>query len=74
MPGMPKMDSIRMEPVKMSPSCVPAMVMMGMRALRRPCLRMMTHFFTPLASAVRMKSCERTSSMEVRVTRAIEAA
>ena len=74
MPGMAKIDSIRMEPVKMSPSWVPAMVMMGMRALRKPCFRMMTHLLMPLASAVRMKSCERTSSIEVRVTRAIEAA
>ncbi len=35
MPGIEKMLSMRMEPVKMSPSCVPAMVMIGMRALRR---------------------------------------
>ena len=74
MPGIMKMDSIRIDPVRISPSWVPAIVMIGMRALRRPWRMMTAHLRTPLASAVRMKSCERTSSMLVRVTRAIEAA
>ena len=53
-PGSEKIDSIRIEPVKISPSCVPAIVMIGIKAFLKPCPKITDHLFRPFASAVRM--------------------
>ena len=53
-PGIENTDSTKTDPVKMFPKSDPAIVIIGINALRKACLIVTTQPFKPLASAVRM--------------------
>ena len=67
MPGSEKIDSMMIAPPISTGSSSAKIVMIGISALRNVCRKITNRSGSPLARAVRTKSCPSASSIETRV-------